>query len=208
MTDSLIEGFKRFLAKYDNASGGPADREYVIISCVDSLSDPGIIFDKPPGTYFGFRAPGAIVRPYKAGTALSATLDIALVSNRVRKIIVLGHTGCAAMNALVNGSDNEEIHSFVEQAKVGLSRAKKLCGAQYAQEDLLRLTEEQTVLQSVENLKTYPTVAKHLKDGSLEILSWVYDKNAGALKAYNAQSAHFEPIQKINDAAKGFVKAQ
>jgi carbonic anhydrase len=202
MTDSLIEGFKRFLAKYDNANAAPVDREYVIISCVDSLSDPGIIFDKPPGTYFGFRAPGAIVRPYKAGTALSATLDIALVSNRVRKIIVLGHTGCAAMSALVNGSDNEEIHSFVEQAKAGLARAKKLCGSQCAHEDLIRLTEEQTVLQSVENLKTYPTVAKHLKDGSLEIIAWVYDKNGVALKAHDPQSGQFKPINELRAAAE------
>ncbi len=203
MPKSLLEGFKKFRAEHYEGHNALMPRlsqqgqnpEYFIISCMDSRSLPGIIFKQPPGSFMTHTPPGAIVRSYKKGTALSAGLQVALVLNNVRTIIVLGHTGCAAISALVNKIDDPEISSFVDVAQEGLKKASELCGPQCSHAALIRHAEEQIVLQSVENLKTYPSVANLLKTGELDIKPWLFDMDTGELLAFNAVTDHFEPIQ-------------
>lgn len=202
MTDPLLEGFKRFR---EEAYGGREavmprlaaegqNPDYFIISCIDSRSNPGMIFRPEPGTFLAHKAMGAIVRPYKKGTALAAALQFALHHNKVRKIVILGHTGCGAIKALVDKIDDDEVFSFVEVAQAALTKAKEKCGTTCSYDELIRMTEEQIALLSAENLKTYPSVAKLLKEGTLEIATWIFDMETGNLMAFNAETKIFEPI--------------
>ncbi len=201
MTEELLEGFKRFHEETYEGRGAVMPRlvkdgqnpDYFIISCIDSRSNPGTIFRPAPGTFFAHKAMGAIVRPYKTGTALAAALQFALLHNNVRQIVILGHTGCGAIRALVDRIDDPEISSFIDVAQAALTRAKILCDKS-SHNDLLRKTEEQIVLQSAENLRTYPSVAKLLSDGSLTISSWLFDMETGNLMAYNVDKNDFEAI--------------
>ena len=202
MADELLKGFAKF--RRDSYEGAAPlmprlveegqSPDYFIISCIDSRSNPGTIFRPKPGTFFAHKAMGAIVRPYKKGTALAAALQFALEYNKVKEIVLLGHTGCGAIRALVEKLDDDEIFSFIDVAKIGLSRAKKLCGPVCAQHELLRYAEEQIVLQSAENLKSYPSVAKALAENRLEIKSWLFDMESGNLMAFNSATGHFEPM--------------
>jgi carbonic anhydrase len=138
MTNKLIEGFLKFRAEaYESLQGlmpqlvkSGQTPDYFIISCIDSRGNPGTIFRPEPGTFFAHKAMGAIVRPYKKGTALAAALQFALEYNNVKEIIILGHTGCGAIKALVEGLPDEEISSFVEVARAGLDEAKKRVSAE------------------------------------------------------------------------------
>ncbi len=202
MTDTLLQGFKRFhdetykgrSAVMPRLAADGQNPDYFIISCIDSRSNPGTIFRPQPGTFLAHKAMGAIVRPYKKGTALAAALQFAIVHNNIRKIVLLGHTGCSAIKALVDKIDDAEISSFIDVAQAALSRAKTQCGDNSSYAELLRATEEQIVLLSVENLKTYPSVAKALGEGSLMIAPWLFDLETGNLTAYNEKTKHFEPI--------------
>ncbi|MCB9991518.1 MAG: hypothetical protein H6867_09080 [Rhodospirillales bacterium] len=157
------------------------DPDYFIISCIDSRSNPGTIFRAPPGTFFAHKAMGAIVRPYQKGRALSAALQFAIKYNNVSKIIVLGHTQCGAIQALVESIDDEEISSFIDVAKGGFEKAKACCADETQHDDLFRHTEEQIILQSTENLKTYPAVKEALAAGKLKIMSWLFNMEEGAI---------------------------
>ena len=205
-TNELIEGFERFRKEgYEGdhaimpqlVENGQAP-DYFVISCIDSRSNPGTVFNAAPGTFFAHNAMGAIVRPYKKGTALAAALQFALEHNNVKEVIVLGHTGCGAIKALVEKIDDEEILSFVEVAKAGLERAQKNCSAiQCSHDELLRHTEEQIVLASAENLKTYPSVAKALSENRVTIRSWLFDMSHGALLEHCTDAKEFTPITKL-----------
>jgi carbonic anhydrase len=202
MTQKLIEGFKRFRAEHYGGKDALMPRlalqgqtpEFFIISCMDSRSLPGIIFDAAPGAFFPFTPMGAIVREYKQGTALAAGLEFALNIIGVKQIVILGHTGCGAIEALVGNTDNKEISSFVDVAQEGLSRAKKLCGENCTKDKLLRLAEKEIVHLSAENLRTYPSIAKGLKDGSLRIHQWLFDMDSGNLLEYSDAKSSFVPI--------------
>lgn len=189
MTDDLLEGFATFRKEeYEGkdalmpalVSNGQ-DPDYFIISCIDSRTNPGKIFNAPPGTFFAHKAMGAIVRPYKKGTALAAALQFALKYNNVRKLIVLGHTGCGAVQALLNGIEDEDIAEFVNVAE------KSKCGTQ-------RATEEKIVLQSAENLKTYPSVQNAIAEGQTTIKPWLFEMETGTMWEYSDATKTFGKI--------------
>lgn len=199
MPKNLIDGFKRFISdNYD--SDNPVmpdlvkrgqDPDYFIISCIDSRSNAGTMFQTPPGTFFSHKAMGAIVRPYKQGTALAAALQFALNYNNVRTVVLLGHTGCGAVKALIDDIDDPEISSFIAVAKTGLECAHKDHACDHP---LQRKTEEHILRQSRENLKQYPSVAQALGEGRLEIRTWLFDMANAALHECDPDTDQFHPI--------------
>ncbi|MEM6780311.1 MAG: carbonic anhydrase [Pseudomonadota bacterium] len=208
MTKKLVEGFEHFRKyQYEDESAlmpklieeGQSPR-YFMISCIDSRSNPGVIFRTKPGAFFSHKAMGAIVRPYKKGTALAAALQFALEYNDIKIIVVLGHTQCGAISALVNDIEDEEIKSFVSVAKSAQAKAEACCSNHG---DLLKRTEQETVLESAENLKSYPSVAKALEEGRVVIKPWIFDMAAGDILEYNFKTEEFEvitPHEAIDDS--------
>lgn len=205
MTDKLIQGFQNFRQFHYETDDPLIHRlieegqkpEYFIISCIDSRANPATIFRAQPGTFFNFMVMGAIVRPHKHGTALSAALQFALSYVGVKKIVILGHTHCGAIKALAEDIEDPEIASFIAVAHDGLEHAKCRCGEAHddeSHEALLRATEEDVVLQSIENLKTYPSVARALEENRLEIRAWIFDMDAGHLLEHNETNNAFAAI--------------
>jgi len=200
--EKLLKGFAAFRA--ENYGDGNAlmprlveegqNPDFFIISCIDSRCHPGAIFRAPPGTFFAHKAMGAIVRPYQKGTALSAALQFALEYNKVDKIMILGHTGCGAIRALVDNLEDEERSSFIAVARTGLEKAKFRRAALGPDHDLARMMEEQIVLQSAENIKTYPAVKKALAEGRLQIASWLFNMAEGAIYSHSPQEDSFEKL--------------
>ncbi len=201
MPHDLIKGFKAFKkTMYEGEESSlmqelvrdGQDPDYFIISCIDSRAHPGIILKAKPGTFFAHKSMGAIVRPYEQGTTLAAALQFAINYNNVSKLIVLGHTGCGAVRALIDGLEDEEITSFVKVAQNGLKKAK-IC-SEHDNGDLARHTEEQIILQSVENLKSYPSVKAALDKGNITIKPWLFEMEQGSLLEYNEQDQQFKTI--------------
>ncbi|MCK5374423.1 MAG: hypothetical protein KAJ40_03990, partial [Alphaproteobacteria bacterium] len=178
MTSDLIEGFENFRKnayEMDNplmpllVKNGQSP-DYFIISCIDSRTNPGIIFNAQSGTFFAHKAMGAIIRPYKKGTALSAALQFSLKYTQVKTIIIMGHTHCGAIKALIEKLDDDEISDFINVAKQGLNRARN---KQSDNVCLERRTEEEIVLLSRDNLKTYPMVKEALAKNEVDIKCWL-----------------------------------
>lgn len=210
MSNKLLEGFERFHSEQYESHDSIMHKlvedgqqpEYFIISCIDSRANPGTIFQSEPGTFFAFKAMGAIVRPYKQGTALAASLQFALEHMKVPKLILLGHTQCGAIKAMAEDIDDPEIASFLNMAKDGLEKAKSKLGEETSKA-LLREAEKQIVLQSMENLKTYPPVANALAEDRLEIRGWVFDMSEGAILEYAEETQTFEAITNLDHKHQG-----
>ena len=199
MTDTLIEGFKTF--KQNTYKGSDPlmpslikegqNPKYFIISCIDSRSNPGTIFNTPPGAFFAHKAMGAIVRPYKQGTGLSAALHFALNYNEVDTVIIMGHTQCGAVQALAEKLDDDEISSFINVAKNALKRAEACCSEH---SEVLARTEKEVVLESLNNIKEYPSVANALAEKRVTVKGWVFDMKEAAILEYKDASETFENI--------------
>lgn len=197
MTEDLIQGLQSFKKyHYDEETGlmpdlafYGQDPKYFIISCIDSRCNPGTIFRAPPGIFLSHKAMGAIVRPYQSGTALSAALQFGIEYNKIESVIVLGHTNCGAIKALAEDIDDIEISSFVNVARHALTKAQKCCDTPA---EIIARTEQEAVLESTENLKAYPSIAKALTEGRIEVKSWIFDMNKGNLLEYNEKTNRFD----------------
>ena len=192
MPKNLIKGFKHFIKDHHELMTSLVedgqDPDYFIISCIDSRANAGTIFHVPPGTYFAHKAMGAIVRPYKQGTALSAALQFALLHNNVKTIIIMGHTGCGAVKALIDDIDDPEISSFVSVAQTALHQTRQ---DQLSRKSLQRSTEENILKLSLDNLKNYPSVQKRLLRKDLNIKAWLFDMHESALHEYDESEDTF-----------------
>jgi len=199
MTQDLINGateFKHYHYEGDNklmaelVKAGQ-DPKYFIISCIDSRCNPGTIFRAPPGIFFAHKAMGAIVRPYRQGTALAAALQFAINYNKVETIIVLGHTQCGAIKALAENLEDSEISEFINVAQSALDKARLSCTDH---DEILAKTERNAIRQSTDNLKKYPSVEKALSENKITVKSWQFDMSTGDLLEYSEGKDQFEII--------------
>lgn len=112
----LLEGNKRFMSGKTNlVPRGPEDfaRDVIgqappaiILGCSDSRVPPEFVFDQPLGGLFVLRVAGNIVG---SGPILKGSIEFAVAELGARLIIVLGHSGCGAVNAAIEhieGNDN------------------------------------------------------------------------------------------------------
>src|SRR5437899_1780623 len=101
----LMEGNVRYAANTPNErdfSSGRAARAQVqypiaaILSCADSRVAPELAFDQGPGDLFVVRVAGNIVTP-----DLLASLEYGVEFLGVPLVMVLGHSGCGAVDAAI-----------------------------------------------------------------------------------------------------------
>jgi carbonic anhydrase len=71
-----------------------------VLCCADSRLCPAFIFDQPPGSLFEIRNAGNVVE-YDA----LASFEYAIEHLHVRLLLVLGHKGCGAVEAVVAAGD-------------------------------------------------------------------------------------------------------
>ena len=78
----------------------------MVIACADSRVSPEVIFDTAPGEIFVVRNVANLVPTYAPDTGnhgTSAALEFAVTALNVRTIVILGHSQCGGIRALVAG---------------------------------------------------------------------------------------------------------
>jgi carbonic anhydrase len=159
--------------------------EALFITCADSRIDPCLLTQTKPGELFICRVIGNIVPPYPdAIGGVSATIEYAVGVLEVPVVIVCGHTDCGVMKGALNPQALEEfpnVTHWLRYAKVE------------RQVDLLALTERNVVAQ-LNNLRTHPSVAARLKEGSLTLHGWVYHIGSGTVTTYDEDREKFQPL--------------
>src|ERR1700709_1401254 len=110
----LLDGVRKFRrevfpdrAEIYKKSVGQTQRPHTLfIACADSRIDPELITQSGPGEIFVCRNIGNIVPAYgEMLGGVSAVLEYAVHALGVANIVVCGHTGCGAMQALSNPDD-------------------------------------------------------------------------------------------------------
>ena len=202
--DKLLQGYRDFYKKhfevdnslYKDLSTLGQDPKTLVISCSDSRSDPTIITSAAAGDIFAVRNVANLVPPYQPDSetlhGVSAALEFAVRYLSIENIIILGHSNCAGIKALVDEETSENrstfIHSWVRIAKKAREIALKEGG------DTYHICEKEGIHVSLDNLMTFPWIEKRVEAGTLKLYGWYFSINDGSLSQYNAESGNFEAI--------------
>ncbi len=204
--DKITEGIERFQKNafpakkelFGKLANGQAPK-VLLITCSDSRVVPSLITDSEPGDLFVIRNAGNMVPPYSsAASGEEATVEYAVAVLGVEHIIVCGHSGCGAMNGLLNPASLSTVPSvakWLELARPSLEVANQLCSKDAPLERRLATTIESNALRQLDNLRGYPAVAAALARGAVSLHAWVYHIGSGAVTAYDEDKQAFVNLE-------------
>lgn len=201
----LTAGFKRFRENiyvkdtnsYDLSKG--QSPKTLIIGCSDSRVDPAILSSAGPGEIFVVRNVANLVPPFEASNVgyhgVSAAIEFAVETLKVENIIVLGHRQCGGISALVSKSyaPDSFVGHWMSIAKVSYDRILKKYPT-LDHDNLCRHCEMESIVNSLENLKSFPFVRDAVKTRSLNLLGIYFDLERGELFEFDERNEVFKVV--------------
>src|SRR5579864_1704780 len=118
----ILQGYQLFRKKYalgdksvmHSLSHYGQEPQIMVVACCDSRVDPAVILQCDPGDLFVVRNVANIVPPYEKDEAhhgTSAALEFGICFLQVKHLILLGHSQCGGIQALLE-SDNSNKNDF------------------------------------------------------------------------------------------------
>ena len=102
--------FARHADLYNRLATNGQSPKALMISCADSRIVPELILQAEPGDLFVTRNAGNIVPPFaQMNGGVSSAVEYAVLALGVTDIIVCGHSGCGAMEALLKPGALDEM---------------------------------------------------------------------------------------------------
>lgn len=171
----------------------------LVVACCDSRVDPALLMGCEPGDIFVVRNVANLVPPYDATSGLhgvSAALEYGVKHLGVEHIIVLGHSSCGGIEALmrsVGGELGEFIGPWVGIAREAVDEIQD--GFQGKPEPVRRRgCEMAAILVSIGNLLTFPWIRERIEAKAMYIHGWYFDMATGELSSYLSETGTFEVI--------------
>ena len=202
----LESGIKHFQATvyvpnaemYHEAAISPQKPHTLMISCADSRVDVELITNSRPGELFVTRNVGNMVPAYgHRCNGVSAVIEYAVTTLKVKHIVVCGHSDCGAMKALLNPESAEQMPSvagWLTHGHSALSAADSRCGDGEVSQQRLRCLTEENVLLQLDHLKTHPCVAGALVRKELTLSGWVYEIATGDVRIAEKGGGSFRSV--------------
>ncbi|KAJ3704971.1 hypothetical protein LUZ61_008676 [Rhynchospora tenuis] len=168
-----------YLAKskhYEKLAEGQ-EPKYFVIACCDSRVCPTKILGLQPGEAFTVRNIANLVPPYEHGPSeTTSAVEFAATFSSIRDIIVIGHSKCGGINALMrNSGDNGKcIEGWLSVAKSARITTEAAYGY-LSFEKQCQHCEMESVNSSLLNLLTYPCIEKKVTEGQLNLHGGYYN---------------------------------
>lgn len=165
----------------------------MFMRCSDSRKCLREVLGVKPGEAFCGCNPGNIIPPF--GTTLGgdeAAIEYGVQVLKVDHLVVLGHTGCGAMQALHNGIDK------IKDKMPAVHRMLSICGTnpdlvRGKRNELLALTHLHIKTQ-LQNLMTYPYIRESCESGRLQLHGWIFRIGSGRIDRYDKDRDKFVPL--------------
>jgi carbonic anhydrase len=170
--------------------------QVLFIGCSDSRVPPELLTGTGPGELFVLRNVGNIVPPFGTGEmGAGAAIEYAVQHLQVGHVIVCGHTGCGAiqaLDALLDWAREPHIARWIEHARP----ARTKVGASGLPEEGHHLaTVRENVLLQLENLRSYDPVREGERSGTLTLHGWVYHLETGNIETCDLQTGTWVPVE-------------
>lgn len=180
----------------------------LFIGCADSRVVPNLITNTLPGELFVVRNIGNIVPHYRVSEEFLSTtsaIEYAINILEIKNIIVCGHSNCGGCMALYNDELLQKVPTvkrwlmLINDIKEEVLKYSSIIGAKRSW-----ITERLNIINSTENLRTFPFVDEKINRGELKIYGWHYIIETGELYYYDEVVKNFKLIQKSIDYDKIF----
>ncbi|MFG3656806.1 SulP family inorganic anion transporter [Streptomyces sp. NPDC047706] len=154
--------------------------DQLFLTCADSRLVTSMITSSGPGDLFVVRNVGNLVpRPGEESgdDSVAAAIEYAVEVLRVRSITVCGHSGCGAMQALLNSEPGSARTPLRRWLRHGLPSLERIAGdgrprPRLAGRPPADVTEQlclTNVVQQLEHLRAHESVSRALREGALEL---------------------------------------
>jgi carbonic anhydrase len=186
---------------YEELANEGQHPDTMIVSCCDSRCDPETIFSAMPGELFVVRNVANLVPPFETSGkyhGVSAALEFAALTLRVKDIVVLAHSGCGGVQACIDHDAIRQTEaqfivnwmSLLEDSRERLT--KELAGKSH--EELSAAMEQETVRTSLKNLRTFPCIQILERKGRLSLHGAYFNIKTGVLTALNDATNEFTTV--------------
>lgn len=197
----MLKGYQTFRKKYVHGnksvmrylSNYGQQPKVMIVACCDSRVDPALILQCDPGDLFVVRNVANIVPPYEIDEAhhgTSAALEFGISFLKVKHLILLGHSQCGGVQALLNSKDsnhNDFINNWVSLIKTPNAQA-------HEPDDYAKLA----LNLSNQNCLTFPWIREKVLQKDLIIHLWFFDIKTGQIFTYSDESKEYHPLDSSN----------
>ncbi|MCP3758343.1 SulP family inorganic anion transporter [Streptomyces sp. TBY4] len=165
----------------------------LFLTCADSRLVTSMITASGPGDLFTVRNVGNLVPlPGAESTddSVAAAIEYAVDVLQVDSITVCGHSGCGAMQALLNSAPGLPMTPLRRWLRHGLPSLERMASRHHAwarisgrlPADAVEQLCLTNVVQQLEHLKAHESVARRLADGTLELHGMYF--HVGEAQAY------------------------
>jgi carbonic anhydrase len=192
----ILNGYKAFRKKYAQVdqsvmqylSRNGQQPEVMVVACCDSRVDPGLILQSEPGDLFVVRNVANIVPPYEKDTlhhGTSAALEFGVRFLKVKHLILLGHSQCGGIQALLgeHSHHNDFISNWVSVIKTKSCDLKDVDGC-----------AKMALQESYENCMSFPWICSAIEQKMLLIHLWFFDIKSGQIFAYHRTEKIYKPL--------------
>lgn len=196
----MIQGYKKFKTKY--AHGNKSVMKYLsmngqkpeimVVACCDSRVDPALIVQCDPGDLFVVRNVANIIPPYEKDAmhhGTSAALEFGVCYLQVKHLILLGHSQCGGIEALLNNnalSQNDFITNWVSLINISCCLADNQANI----DDYAKLA----LKKSHKNCMTFPWIEERVIKKNLTINLWFFDIKTGQIFTYAQEQDLYIPL--------------
>ncbi|SRR5579883_301735 len=192
----MLQGYQAFREKY--AQGDQSVMQYLsnygqkpevmVVACCDSRVDPALILQCDPGDLFVVRNVANIVPPFEKDEAhhgTSAALEFGICFLNVKHLILLGHSQCGGIQALLNDGKvpNDFISNWVSLIKSNQENTSD-------SDDYAKLA----LKLSRQNCLTFPWIREKMMKEELEIHLWYFDIKAGQIFTYSDTEKTYQAL--------------
>ncbi|MGO4763671.1 carbonic anhydrase [Cupriavidus sp. 2KB_3] len=205
----IIEGFLKFQREVFPARAAlfkklatAQNPTALFVTCSDSRVVPELVTQREPGDIFVIRNAGNIV-PSHSGEpgGVSATVEYAVAVLGVTDVVICGHSDCGAMTAIATNKDLTHLPAVASwlrhaDAAKAVSCAQKHGSPAEALDSMVR----ENVVAQLANIRTHPSVALGLANGTLKLHGWVYDIETGGIRTFNSESLCFVSLADYPEA--------
>jgi len=202
----LIDGYGTFLkerlpreqSRFRELAETGQRPEIMVIGCCDSRVSPEVIFDAGPGELFVVRNVANIVPPYAPdghAHGVSAAIEFGVGGLGVKHIVVLGHARCGGVKAFTEDTAPLCPGDFIGKwMKLMQPAAKKTPRGELSQDDYLTQLEQANIVNSLENLMTFPLLAKQIEHGAIATHGAYFGVASGDLSVLDRASGTFRRV--------------
>jgi carbonic anhydrase len=203
----LIDGYSAFAVgrlhaeqdRYRELAELGQSPEIMVVGCCDSRVSPEVIFDARPGELFVVRNVANIIPPYSPdGQAhgVSAALEFGVAALKIKHIVVLGHAHCGGVKAFAEDAEPLSPGDFIGKWMQLMAPAAGKVGPRgdLSLADYMTKLEQANIGNSLDNLLTFPRLAKLIERGEIQTHGAYFGVASGELYVLDKTNGNFDQV--------------